>query len=425
MRKTVFMLLFLLIFPLASWGASQEASQASTLTLEECLRLAFEHHPDIVSSGWQVRRSEARVEEAKSSLRPNLEAGSTLLNTGGSNRVSSSVSVKQLLTDGGKSRATVAGASHDFAATLKDAERTWQERVYAVKEAFFSLLRAREDAAVAAETASLYETQLDQARAFYRAGSKARIDVTTAEVNLSQARLDLARAESSVSVAVATLENEIGTGLPDRKARLETPKEKLLPPPALETAIGEALGSRPDVLAGEERILSARQGLKATAKGMSPSLYLTGGYEITQNVSNFEDEWNAVLSLSIPLYDGGATAARTEASRADLEIGRSDQEKLKQQVRLEVETAILELRTASVQVETAEVALRQARENLDLARGRYRVGVGTSLEVTDAGEKYSSARKSLVQARYDLQVAATALEKALGRPVEIPKEETK
>lgn len=125
------------------------------------------------------------------------------------------------------------------------------------------------------------------------------------------------------------------------------------------------------------------------------------------------------------LYDGGATAARTEASRADLEITRASQEEQRNSVRLEVETALLDLETAQEQVRNAETALGQAEENLGLAQGRYRVGVGTSLEVTDAAEKYSSARKALVQARYDRQVAAAALVKALGRPVEIPKEETK
>lgn len=425
MRKTVFMLLFLLMFPLTSWGAAPEAQQASTLTLEKCLQLAFDHHPDIVSSGWQVRRSQSQVEVAKSSLRPTLDVGGSASNTGGNGRTASDVSVRQLLTDGGKARASIAGASYDLSAVKKEAARTWQERAYAVKEAFFGLLRSREGAAVAVETVALYETQLKQAQAFYKAGSSAKIDVTAAEVNLSQARLELAKARSAASVSMAALENAVGTRLPDRNAALEVPPDASLTIPSLEGAIGEALSNRPDLSAGEDRILSARETLKATAKGLNPSLSLGGGWGFSDSSSGWSDEWTASLSLSVPLYDGGATAARTEASRADLEITRAGQEEQRNSVRLEVETALLELETAQEQVKTAETALGQAEENLKLAQGRYRVGVGTSLEVTDAAEKYSSARKALVQARYDRQVAAAALGKALGRPVEIPKEETK
>jgi outer membrane protein TolC len=425
-KKTISVALFLLIFSFPAWAAAPAIPQGPTLTLEECLQLAFDHHPDIVSSGWQVRRSGSQVQLAKSSLRPALDLGASLSDSGSAEaRSASDISVKQLLSDGGKTRATIAGASYNLSAARKEAERTWQERAYAVKEAYFGLLRARDDAEVAVETVVLYETQLKQAQAFYKAGSSSKIDVTTAEVNLSQARLDLAKARSSASAAVAGLENEIGTALPDRSAALQAPGESTASMPALETAVGEALSSRPDVQAAGERVLSAKETLSATARGMSPSLYASGGWGFSDSSSGWSDEWTASLSLSVPLYDGGATAARTEVSRADLEISRSDREKLLNSVRLEVETALLDLGTASEQVKTAELALRQARENLDLARGRYRVGVGTSLEVTDAAEKFSTAGKALVQARYDRQVAAAALEKALGRPVEIPKEETK
>lgn len=425
MKKTVFMLLFLVMFPLTSWGAAPEVPQVSTLTLGKCLQLAFDHHPDIVSSGWQVRRSQSQVEVAKSSLRPTLDLSGSASNTDGNGRTASDVSVRQLLADGGKTRATIAGASYDLSAERKDAIRTWQERAYAVKEAFFSLLRSREDAAVAVETVSLYETQLKQAQAFYKAGSSAKIDVTAAEVNLSQARLELAKARSTAVVSMAALENAVGTRLPDRNAVLEVPPDDSMTIPPLEGAIGEALSNRPDLLAGEDRILSAGEALKVTAKGLNPSISLGGGWGFSDSSSGWSDEWTASLSLSVPLYDGGATAARTEASRADLEITRASQEERRNSVRLEVETALLELETAQEQVKTAELALGQSEENLKLAQGRYRVGVGTSLEVTDAAEKYSSARKALVQARYDRQVAAAALGKALGRPVEIPKEETK
>ncbi len=417
-------LLVLLVFSGFSWAAGP-ADPVRSLTLDACLRLAFEHHPDLVSSAWKVRRSESQVEVSRASLRPTLDVGASASNSGGEGRSASDLTVRQLLSDGGKTRASIAGASFDLSATEKAAARTWQERAYVVKEAFFGLLRSREDEKVAVETVALYEAQLKQAEAFYGAGSSAKIDVTAAEVNLSQSRLELAKARAAASVSVASLESAIGTRLPDRAVFLEAPAATPQVSQGLDGAVLEALANRSDILAGEDRLRSAEETLKAVAKGLNPSLSVSGGYGFSDTSSGWNDEWNAGLSLSIPLYDGGATAARTASSRADLEIARAEQEKLRIQVRLEVETAVLDLETASEQVQTAGVGLRQAKENLELARGRYRVGVGTSLEVTDAAEKYSSANKALVQARYDLQVAGAALEKALGRPVAIPKEDVK
>jgi outer membrane protein len=425
MKKILLVMLCLLAIPFPAQAAGSEQPEGSPLTLEHCLQLAFDHHPDLVSSVWQVRRVGSQLELAKASTRPALDLGASLSDSEGAPwRSSTEISVRQLLTDGGKTRATIAGASYDLSAIRKTAERTWQERAYSVKEAFFKLLRAREDAAVAEETAALYEAQLKQAQAFYKAGSSSKIDVTTAEVNLSRARFDLSKAKASVSSAWAVLENEIGTRLPDRKARLEAPRVGAFGALSLEAAVDEALSVRPDIRAAEDQILSAKESLRAAAREMNPSLYASGGWGFTDSASGWEDEWTAGLSLSLPLTDGGATAARTEAARADLQIAQSDRDRLRNAIRLEVETALLELETASQQVKTAEEALRQAEENLRLAQGRYRVGVGTSLEVSDAAEKFSSARKALVQALFDRQVAAASLEKALGRPVEIPKEGT-
>lgn len=424
-KKILLAILCLLMIPFPARAGTEQPEAAPPLTLEKCLKLAFDHHPDLASSAWQVRRAGSQLEFAKSSQRPTLDLGASLSDSEGAPRTSAAeISVRQLLTDGGKTRAAIAGASYDLSAIRRTAERTWQERAYAVKQSYFNLLRAREDAAVAEETVTLYEAQLKQAQAFYRAGSSSKIDVTTAEVNLSQARFNLSKARSSVFTAWAVLENEIGTRVPDRNAVLEVPREGEAAVLPLEAAVEEAFSARPDIRAAEDRVLSAKEALMAAARGMSPSLYVTGGWGGSDSASGWEDKWTAGLSLSVPLADGGAAAAKTEAARSDLEIARSDRDRLRNTIRLEVETALLDLETASRQVKTAEEALRQARENLDLARGRYRVGVGTSLEVSDAAEKYSSARKALVQALFDRQVAAASLEKALGRTVEIPKEGT-
>ncbi len=96
---------------------------------------------------------------------------------------------------------------------------------------------------------------------------------------------------------------------------------------------------------------------------------------------------------------------------------RAKEERLRQAVLLEVRKAWLAIGEAEEKLETAAMVVRQAKENLDLAEGRYQVGVGSSLEVSDAAASYSDARTSLVQARCDRLSAEAALLKVIGDPV--------
>ena len=410
---------------LAALGATPEAMLKATSpatgengpTLDECLALALENHPDMASANTKIRRSVSQTKEAAANLRPTVDVdGSVSTNDGtAKERYSSGIGVSHTLSDGGRRELALKKASVAVTASERDATRTRQVLLYDVKQAFFSLLRYYEDVSVAQETVSLYEAQLAQARAFYDAGRTKRSDVTTAEVNLSQAKQDLTKAKGSLSIGWATLENTVGTKLPRAGKKPDVPSATVPAIPAEVAALNEALSLRPDYLAQQARIEAAGMAVSYAAKGMNPTLSLSGGYDFSDGHSGWSGQWSTALTLSIPVSDGGATAAKTETARADLDLEKQSLESIRQTVLLEVRTALSDLATAEEQVVTAGEGLRQAKENMDLAVGRYGVGVGTSLEVSDAGDKYNKARKSLVQANFDLQIARATLEKVLGR----------
>ena len=414
---TLFILFAMAFSPLPALGAASPAAAEAGPTLDECLALALENHPDMASANTKIRRSVSQTKEAAANLRPTVDVdGSVSTNDGtAKERYSSGIGVSHTLSDGGRRELALKKASVAVTASERDATRTRQVLLYDVKQAFFSLLRYYEDVSVAQETVSLYEAQLAQARAFYDAGRTKRSDVTTAEVNLSQAKQDLTKAKGSLSIGWATLENTVGTKLPRAGKKPDVPTVTIPATPAEEAALNEALSLRPDYLAQQARIIAAGMSVSYAAKGMNPTLSLSGGYDFSDGHSGWSGQWSTALTLSIPVSDGGATAAKTETARADLDLEKQSLESIRQTVLLEVRTALSDLATAEEQVVTAGEGLRQAKENMDLAVGRYGVGVGTSLEVSDAGDKYNKARKSLVQANFDLQIARATLEKVLGR----------
>ena len=356
---------------LPAWG--EEAVR--TLTLEECLDLAEEHHPDLAGA-------EARsvAERRRLSL------------TAVEDRVQASGSLSATEAEGRKTRLQVRSG---------------------VKKAYMDLLLAGEVRGQRRESVDSFRRHLERAKGYYETGLKPKVDVTKAEVDLGNAQLALVEAESNVRVAQAALLNAMGVDLAEPfEVRAE---DRKLPESAEGDAEALALEHRQDYAAAGLRALAGRAEVRSAARASSPSLSLRGGYSAGgEEVSSLRSEWNVGLSLTVPVVDGGAASARTDIARAQVKSLEAAREALRQNILLEVRKAVLKVRNARERIRIAGLTVAQAEENYELAEGRYRTGVGDSLALSDALLALTDARLSLYRARYDLQVAQFALESATG-----------
>lgn len=416
MKKLLSGLIVLLLLAPPTLAADRIES-GEVLDLERCLAIAMANHPDLRAGQARTDASGAVIRQNEAALKPSLDASSSYRDREGDDTTSASVTVNQLLSDGGKSRAAVRAAEFSRDSSARSLERTGQTVAYDVKDAYFGLLRSRWNHQVARETVEVYQEQLDKARASYDAGTVARSDVTAAEVDLGQARLDMTRTRSAVSVARATLLNTMGVLDAPSDFTIEDMRDHEAFSLSFEEAFNRAKDRRPDLKAQEFSLRAAEETIRYRAKGLNPELSAYGGYDWADGNGSDEDKWEAGVTLSIPLYDGGLTSARTDEARADLAQTQAEYDALLQQVALEVRTALLDIDEAWENIATTELTVRQARENLDLATGRYRVGVGNPLEVSQAAEKYSQAKKDYNEALYDYKLALAGLEKAMGTPV--------
>ena len=124
--------------------------------------------------------------------------------------------------------------------------------------------------------------------------------------------------------------------------------------------------------------------------------------------------WNVGAFLNVPIFSGFLVKNQIAEARANLDAVKSDEEVLKQQVRLEVEQAYSNMIEAAERIVTAQLTVRQAEENLEIANGRYTAGVGNPIEVTDALVAVSAAKISYISAQTDYKTAQASLEKAMG-----------
>jgi outer membrane protein len=428
--------LLILFFPMRL--LAEESASPNRLTLKEAIETALRQHPTLLAARGVFRAQEARVGEVKSNLYPHLnlsadyrratanfapssQIGSSLnrafigenSNTSYDN-YSAGLSLQQLIYDFGKTGADIEAARNALQGTRWDEETSRQSVVLNVKVAYFGLLQARRLVQVNEETVRQFQEHLTQAEGFFKAGTHPKFDVTKAEVDLTNAQLNLIGARNAAEVARVTLINAMG--IPDRpigemEDLLSFEKFKI----TQEEALDEALRKRPDLLSLSAKRQTAEAQIRSARRSYFPAL--TGTADYTYQGQDFPLVWNwgVGLNLTFPLFSGYQTRSLVAEAQAGFEAAQANEEVLRQSVFLEVRQDYLNLLEAEERVRTSDVVVRQAEETLDLANGRFQAGVGTSVERTDAQVTLANAKTTQVQALYDYRVAEANLEKAMGR----------
>jgi outer membrane protein TolC len=183
---------------------------------------------------------------------------------------------------------------------------------------------------------------------------------------------------------------------------------------SLDGAIQKAYEKRADLQSLKTRIKAAEASIELAKKDYYPVVSAKANYELAGTRFPLNDGWSAGMTVTLPIFSGFLTKYQVVESRENLKVLRSNEESLKLGILFDIQQAYLSLRDAESSISTAEIGVKQATENLDLARGRYSVGVGSPIEVTDAVVAYANARTSYIQALYNYKISQASLEKAMG-----------
>ena len=321
--------------------------------------------------------------------------------------------MNQSISDWGRRETRIKRARLSTEAAEADYEETVDLVVQRVYNAYYALNRAVRDVDIAQTRYDNYEKRLDWARSYYEVGTKAKIEVTKAESDLASSKLTLVRAQSNEELCRAELANAMGVPLMEISG-----VEDMLGYEdwsiSLDDAVAGAMKDRPELVARRLRVESAAENVTLQMKGLSPSLFASAGYSFGNHSYFDHDQWNAGLTLSVPLTDGGLTKSMVEQARAQLRQAEAELVGLENSVTLEVRTAWEDLRQAKESLTSSQEAERAAKATLDLALGRYKAGVGDNLEISDAVDGYAVASANTVLALYDCKNARINLEKAMG-----------
>lgn len=272
---------------------------------------------------------------------------------------------------------------------------------YKVARAYLAALKAGADVETANANVDLARALGDLAESQKRAGTGTGIEVTRASVQLANERQRLLVAENQQRAARFQLLRVVG--LPQDTPVQFTitlgrdPVDTAAPEQAIEVASRE----RADLKAQRQREAAARVTASATKLERLPSVAAFGDYGAIGLSATQSRATRAVgVSLRVPIFDGGRRDARRAETESQYRAEQARTRDLEQQAALEVRLALDSLRSADEQVKVAEDGLQLAENELEQARRRYRAGVTTSVEVTDAQARLARARDNRTTALY-------------------------
>ena len=413
--------------------------EGGMLSLAEATRVTWQNQPQIAQARANTLAAEARVDEARAPLLPQVTgvsyayerttanyaprpgyAPSLLPPTTYSwqtyNYYLFSGTISQLVWDFGLTLDAYRSAKVK-AASQRDTERYTELQVLlTVRTAYFTARATKDLVTVARETLVNQEAHLRQTAGFVAVGTQPEIALAQSRYNVANARVQLITAENNYETAKAQLNQAMGVEAPtDYDVVSESFPRVQGEDDTTQVLLVEALKRRPDYKSDEEQVEAQHLTISSVKGGYWPSLGVSVNWS-NAGIDPFHTAWNWNVegTLTWNLFQGGLTAAQAQEQEANLSALVAQSDVLRQQVRLDVEQARLAVVAAKATLGAAEDALTNAKELLRLAEGRYQVGIGNIIELSDAQVAETSAAAQRVQADYNLASARAQLLRALG-----------
>ena len=407
------------------------------LTLDEAVAIALENQPQILARVGDYLAAQHRVAQALSPLLPQLSglwngfenqtvSESTPTATSGvpvsmrrtvtvtsqSVSTTASITASQLLWDFGKTWAATDAAKAGAESSRQDVELQKDLIALAVKEAYFNQLFAARLVVVNAQAVDRAALNLRSARGFFEVGTRPKFDVTRAEVDVANARVDLIRSQNAVSLARIALNTAMGIAInaPTRVKDILAYEVFTLD---RESLVAEALNRRPERRQARVRFEAAEATTRQALRDFFPTIVGSGTYGA--NRPDMNEIYSFGVQLNWSIFDGGNKIAKYKESLAARDAAQARIRDTELSIWQQVEQAHVNLVEAEERIGAAGKAVESAQENFRLGQGRFDAGVGTIIELTDAQLALTRAQSVEAQALTDYRVGIARLERALGR----------
>jgi outer membrane protein len=411
------------------------AQTGQPLTLRAARDAALANHPRVLGAQAAAAEAHEVAREARAPYFPTLTGAVTGVAASdpqarvgaGSlsasrliSRAGTGVIASQLVTDLGRTSSLVASSRLQEQASQQGYQATREQVLLDVDSAYYGVLRARGVVRVAEQTVGARQLLLDQVSTLAQNNLRSQLDVSFADVNLSEARLLLLRAQNDLQESYAQLTRAVGSDTPLSAPLVDEPVP-VGPSANVEALVAQAVAERADLaqlkfardaaykFADAEHDLYRPSVTVGAVAGVMPVLTQVSATPTPDNYAA------AVVNVTVPVLNGGMFSARSAA--AHLRAQEADQalRDYQERVARDVRVAWSNATNAYQRIDVTAQFLRSATLALDLAQGRYNLGLSSIVELTQSQLNVTQAEIENLSAKYDYQATYAALQYSLGQ----------
>ncbi|HEX4747990.1 MAG TPA: TolC family protein [Bryobacteraceae bacterium] len=401
--------------PLLLLALMQAQSSAQTanppLSVAHARAMALKNHPQIQASQANVLRAGQLTRVVRSAYYPTLNGDITTAQAEVNARLGAGVindprlfnhtgmglMLSQLVTDLGRTHNLVANSNLQAQASNQDLQATKYDVTLGVDQAYYEVLLAQQIVKVSQQTVQTRQTVVDQVSELTKNKLKSEVDLSFAQVNLSDAQLMLLRANDRLSVAYASLGQALGTEDATQYQLADDPMPPT-PPTDENVLLGQAIQNRPELASLRLQSEAAQKFVAAERDLKRPSVTLTGVGGVLPYINpgnanpDIPSTYEAVaVNVQIPIFNGFLFTARRQAAQYQLLATQQRTRDLQDRIVRDVRAAWERAKTSYQAIAATEGLLKQANLALQLAQERYDVGLASIVELTQAQLGQTSA----------------------------------
>lgn len=315
------------------------------------------------------------------------------------------LTVRQTISDFGRSRwGGLAAALHEKAA-IENYRVQVNGLIEAVTVAFMNTANLQDRISIKKYFIEIMDTYLNKATILHKNGVISESDLLSVKIQVNESKSEMLGLSRDYQNSIINLNKLSNQNFTDNKNTVFTSQELAVKEvPSLDSGIKDALSRRPELSMIDFGIRASEASLNRVLAENSPTLSVDGIAALTgdSQSANPSFGWGLFLTLSIPLYDGGITSAKTNQIRAATDALRAQKENLIREIKSEVEEAHVNLSSAFSDIELTQQTVKIAKENFDIVRKKFDLNQASIDDVIDSVAKYEELllKRSQIELTY-------------------------
>lgn len=411
------------------------SAQTDTLTLDETIHRVVTTYPSVRQAEEAVKSAGYNVKMARAALLPVLNASATYtrvepvatvhfddldLSLSPKNNYDAGLSLRQLIYDFGKNRPKIEAAKAREEAARLQQDELYQSLALNTVQLYYLNSFTRQAILIKQQELGDYEEMLRQAEIRTRTGSSTTFDLLNTQVSQSAVNTQLTGLRSNLRTLQVQLSVLADTTVTETLL-LSSGFEINPNLSSLADLLATAYTSRPEMEFADKQISVAQLEESAARRAYNPSLDLSAaaggknGYPL--HIDRMKLNYEAGLTLSIPLYEGGRRKQTASLARSAYNTAVFQKELIEKQVKQQVSENFYTLQSDYEKIGQLSRQVTLAQKAYDQAKVNYQAGAITNLELLTSSTNLSGSRLQLLQSQINYLVNYYKLRVSVGERI--------